>query len=488
MNGLEDRWELPWPRLDVPVYRDARVGEWSLESVMLLAPKGYFQTAPVGGVRLRTLLVRHGVDGPVTVMSTLPMEIESNAKHVAAASGTVVVMGAGLGLSVHNILKNPRVERVIVVERDPDIVDLLGQAVDLKSWEGFEKLSFAIDDALVFVPEEEVDFLYADIWDELGAACALADTQAMQRNVRAKRVGWWGQELHFIRWLVEQGHSHAATAPLYERWVDSVGLPLSCEGDASYVALIEAVALNYPDKVGMEFPPPIPVPDLAVSDPDEEGLVDHTMAPDGTRLTLCCRNNEFGIQVDGLELMSTEARSSEEALARLSCRHLADRPGAQILIGGLGIGFTLRAALDSLPADARVIVIEVVEAVVDWNRRYLRDHNGDPLSDPRVTVVVSDIVRWLRESTEMFDAILLDVDNGPEQLAFASNESLYTSDGLKMLEARLKPTGVLAVWSGTRARRFEARLREAGMRTETHEIDAVVPGVAGHAVYVASRP
>jgi spermidine synthase len=254
------------------------------------------------------------------------------------------------------------------------------------------------------------------------------------------------------------------------------------------MGLIETVALNYPEKVGMKSPPPMPLADPVASDSDDEELVDHALAPDGTRLTLRCRNNEYGIQVDGWELMSTEARSSEEALARLSCAPLADRADSKILIGGLGMGFTLRETLDVLPADARVTVIEVVAAVVDWNRRYLRDRNGDPLADPRVTVVVSDIVPWVRESTETFDAILLDVDNGPEQLAFASNQSLYTIDGLEMLKARLQPSGVLAIWSGARVRQFEARLDEAGLRTETHAIAAAIPGGPDHTVYVVSHP
>jgi len=173
------------------------------------------------------------------------------------------------------------------------------------------------------------------------------------------------------------------------------------------------------------------------------------------------------------------------ALARLPCERLTDRPAAHVLVGGLGMGFTLRAALDVLPADARVTVIELVGAIVDWNRRYLSGLNGDPLSDPRVTVVIADIVDWLEAATETFDAILLDVDNGPEQLALPSNAALYSADGLETLMRRLKTDGVLSVWSPTSVGRFEARLDEAGFRTESHRV--AVGGGPTHIVYLSTR-
>lgn len=455
---------------------------------MLLEPKGYFHANSAGGPGMHTMLIRHGGDEPVTVMSTLPMEIESNAKHVAAASGTVVVMGAGLGLTLYNIAMKPDVERVIVVERDPDVIELLREATNLESWQGFEKLNFVVADALSYEPQVEIDFLYADIWDELGASESLAETQAMQSHVGAKRVGWWGQEFHFLRWLLEQGPGLTPTLELYERWSDAIRLPLQCDGDASYVELIETVMLNYPHKVGLESSrQSTPIAVEAPPTFNAEGLVDSALAPDGTRLTLCRRNDQYGIQADGRELMATEARTSEEALASLSCKRLADLPGVKVVIGGLGMGFTLRAALDALPDDACVSVIEVVGAVVDWNRRYLHDFNGDALSDSRVTVVVSDVVNWLQESRETFDAILLDVDNGPEQLALASNAALYSVEGLELLNTRLKPRGVLAFWSAGIVRRFEARLAESGFEIETHMIDSEAAGRPGHVVYVATR-
>ncbi len=480
---LEEHWELPWPRLDVPAYRDAQVGAWSLRSVPLLAGKGYFQAVAVRGIALYTMLTRHGGPEPVTVMCSLPMEIESNAKHAVAASGTVVVMGAGMGLTVFNMLKKPDVERVIVVERDPEVIELLRQGADLDSWEGIEKLSFVEADALAYVPDAPVDLLYADIWDGLGAPEGLSDTQAMQKNVRAKRVGWWGQELHFARWLLEEGHGFPATTERFEQWAVEIGLPLTGPGDEDYVALIAAVAENYPEKVGLYVDAPSPA---AQPEVDETDLVESVEAPDGSCITLRRRGDAYGIQVDGREWMATESVASEEALARLPCERMAERANPHVVVAGLGMGFTLRAALDALPADARVTAIEVVPEIVEWNRRYLGTYNGDALSDSRVEIVVGDFADWLEASTEPVDAILLDVDNGPEQLAQSSNAALYSTDGLRTLAARLNPGGLLAVWSAARVGWFETCLDEAGLHSETHAIEGGAAGAPEHVVYLIS--
>jgi spermidine synthase len=198
-------------------------------------------------------------------------------------------------------------------------------------------------------------------------------------------------------------------------------------------------------------------------------LLASTTTPDGMRMTLSLHGRDYYIELDGQGLMSTRAIGSEKALADLAARELTDTSHPRVLIGGLGLGFTLGAALDVLPRGASVVVVEFFETIVDWNRKFGFESATDRLADPRVVVQVTDVVDYLRKVTRPFDAILLDVDNGPDAWSLASNERLYDRPGLNHIRRALKPGGLLAVWSAAESPVFENRLVEAGFaaRSET---------------------
>ena len=198
------------------------------------------------------------------------------------------------------------------------------------------------------------------------------------------------------------------------------------------------------------------------------------------------RGGDFEIRVDGHDLMSNRAHGSEEEMARLACAHLGTADAPRVLVGGLGMGYTLRATLDALPAGGHVVVAELVPAVVDWNRGPLAPLAGAPLQDARAEVYVGDVGALLRTTTVRFDAIMLDVDNGPKALTRKGNQLLYSPAGLETTKRALRRDGVLAVWSSDRSKDFEARLRKAGFRAES--IDVPARGIAGgpkHTIFVA---
>jgi spermidine synthase len=201
-------------------------------------------------------------------------------------------------------------------------------------------------------------------------------------------------------------------------------------------------------------------------------IIGSAQAPDGGTLTLHQRDHELVIRVDGRELMNSRAHGSEEALAHLGCSDARARPRPRVLIGGLGMGYTLRAALDVLPAQAEVVVAEIVPAVVEWNRGPLAHLAGRPLDDPRVTVEVTDVGALLRRPGPRFDAILLDVDNGPQGLTRRANHALYGSAGLDTARRALAPGGCYALWSAGPDRDFARRLARAGFGVEVHEVRA----------------
>jgi spermidine synthase len=199
-------------------------------------------------------------------------------------------------------------------------------------------------------------------------------------------------------------------------------------------------------------------------------LLGQTRTPDGEDMSLTRQGSEYVILASGKPLMSSRMHGSEEALAAFGCRDARERSAPCVLIGGLGMGFTLRATLDVLPPDATVIVAELVPAVVDWNRGVLSPLAGHPLEDPRVRIEIGDVAATLRASTRRFDAVLLDVDNGPAAFTASHNTRLYDDNGLAAARAALTEGGVLAVWSAWDDRRFEQRLRYGGFAVQVERV------------------
>ncbi|MCJ9672946.1 MULTISPECIES: spermidine synthase [unclassified Neorhizobium] len=212
-----------------------------------------------------------------------------------------------------------------------------------------------------------------------------------------------------------------------------------------------------------------------------------TIPGEGGELRLKQRGAEFSIMLGSTELMNSRLSGSEEALATLSCERIAGRKNARMLIGGLGMGFTLRAALGALPGDTRVTVAELVPAVVDWARGPMAEFHKGTLDDPRVDIHVGDVGALIRSRNGAYDAILLDVDNGPDGLTRASNDSLYNRAGLRAAKAALRENGVLAVWSSAPDAAFTRRLRDAGFAAE--EIFVRANGKRGgrHVLWMATN-
>jgi spermidine synthase len=210
--------------------------------------------------------------------------------------------------------------------------------------------------------------------------------------------------------------------------------------------------------------------------------------PGGGELRLMRRGAEFSIMAGAIELMNSRLSGSEEALATLTQERLGERAGLRMLIGGLGMGFTLRAALANLGADASVTVAELVPEVVAWARGALADLHGQSLTDPRVTIFEGDVATLIGQEPERYDAILLDVDNGPEGLMRAANDDLYDDYGLREAQNALRPGGVLAVWSATPHPTFARRLRTAGYGVEELRVRANGRGGgARHVIWLATK-
>ncbi len=191
-------------------------------------------------------------------------------------------------------------------------------------------------------------------------------------------------------------------------------------------------------------------------------------SPDGHTLVLRRRDTEYVIAIDGFTLMVSTMHRSESEMVALGSP--APLPGAQVLIGGLGMGYTLRAALDHYPSDAVVVVAELIPEVIEWNRGELGELTGRPLDDPRVVVHQADVAHIIRSNVERFDAILLDVDNGPDSLVYDANYWLYTPAGLAAVHRALSPGGALAVWSASEEPDFPSRLEAAGMTASVRKI------------------
>ena len=204
-------------------------------------------------------------------------------------------------------------------------------------------------------------------------------------------------------------------------------------------------------------------------------------------LRLMQRGDEFSIRVGTIELMNNRLRGSEQALATLTCARLRDRARARVLIGGLGMGFTLRAALDELGPQASVVVAEIVPAVVVWARGPLSKLFAGSLDDPRVELRVEDVSRSIQSGPAQYDAVLLDVDNGPEGLTRRANDRLYDIWGLRRARYALRPGGILAVWSGGPDRKFKARLQRSGFAVDEVRVHANGSSGRRHVLWLATR-
>jgi spermidine synthase len=216
-------------------------------------------------------------------------------------------------------------------------------------------------------------------------------------------------------------------------------------------------------------------------------LVATARIPGGAEMKLYHRGRDHMILVDRDELMSTRMSGSEEALAELTAHRLRSRPRQHWLIGGYGMGFTLRAALGALPADAQVTVAELVPEIMDWARGPMADLTAGCLDDPRVAIRLGDVAEAVAGGS--FDAILLDVDNGPEGLTRKANDDLYDLRGLSAASRALRPGGVLAVWSSSPNRSFTHRLRTTGFAVEEISVRARgTRGGAKHVLWFATKP
>jgi len=220
-------------------------------------------------------------------------------------------------------------------------------------------------------------------------------------------------------------------------------------------------------------------------------LIDTAAIPDdGGALCLFTYGDDFVIKIqggNGNQLMNTRMHGSEDALAAIPCKRIAQRPSPRVLIGGLGMGFTLASALKHLGGDAEVQVAELVPGVIEWNRGPLGEKAGMPINDPRTRVLRSDVADILRDEPQGFDAILLDVDNGPEGLTRKSNSWLYSSTGLDACARALRPKGILAVWSASADRTFSQRLIKSGFKAE--EVQVFAHGNRGtrHTIWIAEK-
>jgi len=214
-------------------------------------------------------------------------------------------------------------------------------------------------------------------------------------------------------------------------------------------------------------------------------VLERSVTPDGKELVLYERDGVFAIRVDGMELMTSRVHGSEEDMATLVLAEVTARQ-PRVLVGGLGMGFTLRAVLNGMPASGLITVAELLPEVVRWNRDHLAHLTGSPLDDPRVTLIEGDVGQVMASKLNAFDAILLDVDNGPAALTDPRNARLYLADGLATIKNSLRRGGILGVWSASPDREYERALRRAGYRFRVETVRAR-RGAKGpkHTIFIA---
>ena len=211
--------------------------------------------------------------------------------------------------------------------------------------------------------------------------------------------------------------------------------------------------------------------------------------PDGTLLEFFRHDGAYLIKAGGVELMSTRRHFSEDRLAEVACAPFASSPNARVLIGGLGLGFTLRAALQHLQPDAQVLVAELVQSVIDWNANAEYALSHETMQDPRVRVVHDDVVNLLVTNANGFDAIMLDTDNGPAGMLMSENARLYVPRGINLTMKALRPGGIIAYWSVGEDKPFVGALQRAGLRVQTEHVRAHATSGPLHTLYIATlRP
>jgi spermidine synthase len=210
----------------------------------------------------------------------------------------------------------------------------------------------------------------------------------------------------------------------------------------------------------------------------------------GGELKFSQRGEEFSIRLSGIrgELMNSRLYNSEKVLAELGCAHLNKTDNAQVLVGGLGMGYTLAAALKSVTSNSQVTVAELIPEVVVWNRGPLGNCAKNPLQDPRTKIHVGDVRQLLRIRKPSFDAILLDVDNGPEGLTQKDNNSIYSLQGLDNIYKTLRPKGMLAIWSAGPDDQFTLRLKKAGFKADARVVRARPGKGSRHTIFLARKP
>jgi spermidine synthase len=215
-----------------------------------------------------------------------------------------------------------------------------------------------------------------------------------------------------------------------------------------------------------------------------------TVPASDTELTLWQCNDDFAIRVSGQpgDLMNSRRHHSEDALAELACTRLSAVENARILVGGLGMGFTLAAVLKTVGLSAEVIVAELVPAVVEWNRGLLGLCAGQPIEDGRTHLHLGDVAELLKQREDKFDAILLDVDNGPEPVTHCDNEWLYSLAGLKRIYEKLRPEGIVAIWSAKADDAFMKRLEKTGFNVQLRTVRARPGKGSRHKIFVAQKP
>jgi len=218
-------------------------------------------------------------------------------------------------------------------------------------------------------------------------------------------------------------------------------------------------------------------------------LLEQAPTPDGSVLALYVHDGDYAIRVNGRELMSTRRHASEERLAEVACAPLARRPGVRVLIGGLGMGFTLRAALASLQVDAQVVVAELIPAVIAWNRNAAYGLAADALADPRTRIEVLDVAEVIARSSGGFDAIMLDADNNTTAMNTKGNSSLYTPQGLASMRAALRRGGCVVYWSAGADPLLARRMGKSGFTVEVQQARAHTTSGSGglHTLLIGRR-